>query len=186
MGELRALFAACARDKRPGGVRDAALLAVLYGGGLRRSELVALNLSDYNPETRELRVRRGKGKKARVCYAPVGCMQALARWLECRGIKHGPIFCRIRKGNNILLERLTGQAVLFVLNQRAQQAEVKAFSPHDLRRTFIGDLLEAGADIATVQHLAGHANVQTTARYDRRGEQTKKRAVDMLHVPYTE
>jgi site-specific recombinase XerD len=184
MGELRQLFDHMSDDPRPAGARDAAMLAVLYGAGLRRSELVALDLADYNPETSEVRVRRGKGRKARVCYAPAGCVLALDGWVQVRGIDPGPLFCPINKKDRITIRRLTDQAVMYVLEQRGRKTKTKHFSPHDLRRTFIGDLLDAGADIATVQQLAGHASVVTTARYDRRGEATRKKAAELLFVPF--
>jgi len=183
-GEIAAMMSVCGRDSSPAGIRDAALTAVLYGAGLRRSESVGLDLADYNVETGELAIRGAKGRKDRLGYATNGSADALKDWLVSRGGDPGPLFCRINKGGKITVRRLTDQAVLHVLKKRAVQASVASFSPHDLRRSFISDLLDAGADISTAQQLAGHSNVQTTARYDRRGEATKRKVAELLHIPY--
>jgi len=183
-GELRALFAVCA-DGSAAGARDAALLATLYAGGLRRSEAVALDLADYDPtyslDASALTVRHGKGHKERIVYVQNGARTAMGDWLAIRGDKAGPLFQRLRKGGVLVPTRLTDQAVLDILQRRCIQAGVKACSPHDLRRTMISDLLDAGADISTVQKLAGHSNVTTTQRYDRRGEAVKAKASGLHH-----
>jgi integrase/recombinase XerD len=183
-GELKSLLAACSADDAAAGARDAALIALLYGAGLRRSEAVALDVSDYTVITGMLVVRHGKGNRDRTGFATNGTAAALQDWLEVRGDEAGPLFLPVNKGGVIGGHRLTGQAVLYILRRRAVQGGVTRLTPRDLRRTFVSDLLDAGADIVTVQHLAGHAQVQTTARYDRRGEATKRRASELLHVPY--
>ncbi len=184
-GEVRALFEVCGRDSSPAGTRDAAMLAVLYGAGIRRSECAALNLEDFDAETGALVIRAGKGRKDRIAYATNGSREALADWLGLRGNAPGALFCPINKGGRVTVRTMTDQSVFYVLKRRGEQAGVKSFSPHDMRRTFIGELLDAGADISTVQQLAGHANVTTTQRYDRRGEEVKRKAAELLHVPYS-
>lgn len=182
--EQLALLDACAQDASAVGVRDSALIALLIGCGLRRSELVALDVAHYDPITGALKVR-GKGNKERLVYATGGVLSALADWLTVRGAAAGPLFVAAARGGHITTRRMTDQAVRVILEKRAGEAGVADFSPHDLRRTMITGLLDAGADIATVQKLAGHADPATTARYDRRGEETKKQAAALLDIPHT-
>ncbi len=184
-GELRGLFDACGRDSTPAGARDAAMLAVLYGAGLRRAELVGLDVRHYEPETGLLTIKGGKGRKDRTAYATNGSKDALDAWLRVRGDTSGALFVGVNKGGRILPGRLSTQGVLRTVTKRAAEAKTKPFSPHDLRRSFISDLLDSGADLVTVQALAGHASPTTTARYDRRGEATKRRAAELLHVPFS-
>jgi integrase len=182
-GELSALFGACDATTAQG-ARDAALLAVLYGAGLRRAEAVALELADYNPEDGALAIRLGKGRKARTVYVTNGARDALAAWLDVRGSASGPLFLAVDKAGNVRPGRITAGAVYAILGRLQGAARVKPFSPHDCRRSYITALLTAGNSIAVVQKLAGHASVNTTARYDRSDEDAKRKAAETLHVPF--
>lgn len=184
-GEIAALMAACAADPSPVGARDAAMIGLLYGCGLRRAEVADLDRESFDAATGELRVL-GKGNKERQLFVVNGTAEALADWLTIRGDDPGPLFWPVNKGGKLERgHRLTVQAVHGIVQKRRAQAGVGAMTCHDLRRTFAGDLLDAGADVSTVQRLMGHASPTTTAAYDRRPAEARRRAVERLHVPYT-
>lgn len=178
--EITNLIDICKADETASGVRDVALIAILRGAGLRRAEVVKLNLKDFDPETGALEVHRGKGGKDRLVYLPESAIAFINNWIEVRGSEPGALLCPVRKGGEMKLRHMCPDAVLKIVRRRAKQAGVESFSPHDFRRTFCSDLLDAGVDIVTVQKLAGHASVETTARYDRRGEEVKRKAVQKL------
>jgi integrase len=189
MGEIHALVMACKNDTRDGnmsaaGARDAAIIGILYMCGLRRAEIVSLDLSDLDVDSGKLSIRSGKGRKGRTVYVREGAMRALQGWLMIRGDSAGALFMPVLKSDRISQRRMTSQAIYNLLQKRATEAGVRDFSPHDLRRTFVSDLLDRGADIALVAKLAGHQDVKTTARYDRRPEESKRRAAELLHFPF--
>lgn len=180
--EIRSLFAACEVDDSSIGIRDAAMLAVILGCGLRRSEAVGLDLRDVVTDERALRVL-GKGNKERLAYMPAGTWQRLQKWVEeVRGEKDGPLFTRIRRFDTLTNDRLTDQAVYHILQVRQHQAEIAKCAPHDLRRTFATAMLDNGEDLITVKDAMGHASVTTTQQYDRRGEARLRTARDRLDL----
>jgi site-specific recombinase XerD len=180
--EIRALFSACGADDSSLGVRDAAILAVILGCGLRRSEAVGLDLSDIVTTERALRVL-GKGNKERLAYMPAGTWQRLRTWIDdVRGEKDGPLFTRIRRFDTLTNDRLTDQAVYHILQVRQHQAEIGKCAPHDLRRTFATAMLDNGEDLITVKDAMGHASITTTQQYDRRGEARLRTARDRLDL----
>ncbi|GGS76393.1 integrase [Planobispora rosea] len=182
-----AALAACDGDDSPAGVRDAALLAVLYSTGCRRAEIAGLTLADYDPGARSLRVR-GKRDKERMVYLTAQAVGRMERWLAVRGRPAGALFCPINKHGFLRMRGggpapMTGQAVADILTRRLAQAGAMPRTPHDFRRTFIGELLDAGVDLATAQALVGHSSPATTARYDRRPERRRREAVDRITLP---
>lgn len=183
--EMEALFAACDADQTPIGVRDAAVIAVLRGTGMRRAELVGLHVNDYSSVDDKLHIKAGKGSKERAVYLPVAARLALEAWLKVRGDANGPMFYAALRGGKFTSHSLTPQSVALILHGRRIQASVEKCTPHDVRRTYISELLDCGVDIVTVQRLAGHNDPGTTAQYDRRGERAKQRATALIAVPYS-
>jgi site-specific recombinase XerD len=183
-GELSALLNICEADQSAAGARDAAIVCLLYSCGLRRSELVALDFADYDAESDCLKIRHAKGNKARIAYIQGGAVDALKDWLSIRGDAPGAMFTPIVWNGAVKMRRLSDAAIYKILVKRGEQAGINSFSPHDLRRSFISDLLDNGVDITTVSKMAGHSSVTTTARYDRRPEAAKRKAAGLLHIPY--
>jgi integrase/recombinase XerD len=182
--EIASLIENCLEDERLIGIRDAAIIAILFGAGLRREEITKLNLDDYSSEDPKL-IIRGKRAKQRIAYLGAGALAALTNWLEVRGRDPGPLFVPAKRGSPLRYGcRLSPQSIYYLLKVRAKRAGVKAFTLHDLRRIFVSRLLAAGVDIAIVAKMAGHSNIQTTARYDRRPEEAKQHAARLLQIPY--
>ena len=183
---IRELMEVCAADPRPQGLRDAAVIGILYGSGMRKSESVNLDLAQINFEERSLRVT-GKGNKALIKYAPAWAFEKLTAWLDFRReqLKDGEqddtfLFNRIRRGSHITRERITKHAIYYIARQRGEQVGVKIM-PHDFRRSFITRVIEEH-DLSIAQKLAHHSNIQTTASYDVRDDNERRRAVDRFDL----
>jgi site-specific recombinase XerD len=91
----------------------------------------------------------------------------------------------MRQALDVCAGGMSAQAVALAVKRRAHQTHLsRVCSPHDSRRTFVSDLLDLGTDVVTVQRVAGHASVMTTARYDRRPAAAQAAAAARLHVPF--
>jgi site-specific recombinase XerD len=183
--EVKALLDVCRCDPMPIGRRDAALLVLLLAGGLRRSEAVNLDLVHLDLSSGVLQINGAKGGKNRSIFLPSNSQPLVHDWLAVRGGERGPLLVAISKSQQLLWRRLSTQSVLYILQKRAQSAGLDGCSPHDCRRTYISNLLSAGVDLVTASRLAGHASPLTTAKYDRRGDEAKRRAVELLNFPFS-
>ena len=128
---------------------------------------------------------RGKGRRERIVYIGDGAKDTLNAWLELRGDDEGPLFQPVDKAGRVRAGRgMTGRAIARRVELRSEQARIGRFSPHVLRRTFATRALDQGVDVATVADFMGHASLDTTRRYDRRGEQAKRDAMAAIAGPY--
>jgi site-specific recombinase XerD len=183
--EIAALLTTCLEDGRTRGTRDAAMIAVMQSAGLRRAEVADLKRDGYDPGDRCLNII-GKGNKSREVYLHEVAAVYLGRWLAATRQITGPMFVPIDRWGKLRTEPMTPRAIALILDERADEAGVPHLGPHDFRRTFAGNLLDNGVDLARVQQLMGHASPVTTADYDRRPGRERKAAIDTLTLPRPE
>lgn len=149
------------------GVRDRAVLAVLIGCGLRRAEIAILSVSHI--EQREGRWAIvdivGKRDKMRTIPMPSWAKSAIDSWLFSARISEGFIFRRVNKGDNLMGEKLTEQAIYNIVVNYAEKLEKAGIAPHDLRRTFAKLAHKGGSPIDQIQLSLGHDSIQTTEKY---------------------
>ena len=167
--ELKLLFESVDTSTETG-LRDLAVLELLFSAGLRVSELTSLNRDQINLEKDEF-VVRGKGKKVRPVFLSPEAIEALGAYLKTRTDKNTPLFVNFA-GKSSLHDkesenrRLTSRSVQRMINKYAKTAGItKHVHPHTLRHSFATDLLMNGADLRSVQSLLGHADISTTQIY---------------------
>lgn len=159
------------------GRRDNVLLTTLYNTGARRDELSQLDVSDWDRGTHTL-VLHGKGNKVREVPVSPELERVLAPF--CAG-RTGPMFYRTTvKGDARPGTRLGGAGIFAAITRLSKRADAGHVAPHDFRRTFVSDLLDVGVDAKTISKMVGHANVNTTMRYDRRDIRAAHEAVTKL------
>jgi integrase/recombinase XerD len=152
-------------DGSPRGLRDRAMLELMYGAGLRVSELVSLRVSDIDLEEGLVRTT-GKGAKERVVPTGRRAIEAIRIYMQ-RG---RPYLGRMQRGDILFLNHrgqgITRQAVFQLVRDHAREAGIdKVVTPHTLRHSFATHLIENGCDLRSVQEMLGHASIETTQVY---------------------
>jgi len=172
--------AVAADDGSPVGLRDLAIMELLYATGIRVGELCALDIDDVDTSRRVVRVF-GKGRKERAVPYGVPASEALDRWLtEAR-----PQLARSGSGPAVFLGarggRIDQRAVRRLVHERIAVVEAPDLSPHGLRHTAATHLLEGGADLRSVQELLGHASLATTQIYTHVSTDRLRKAYEQAH-----
>lgn len=179
LDEWRGLFAAC--DDSPGGLRDAAFLAILRQGGPRCWEAAGADVADYDPDGR-LYIARAKNDKQGTVYITNEGKDVIARWLAARGPEPGPLLCPIDRIGRIRIARVSPESLRRWWHRLRTSAGLPHSWPHCARASFITDVAERhGVDVA--QKLARHARLDQTGEYLVLDEERLRHASEALHVP---
>ncbi|KZN32593.1 hypothetical protein N480_25425 [Pseudoalteromonas luteoviolacea S2607] len=179
--EVVSLLRVCQQQHNNKGMRDLAIISLLYGCGLRRAEVVSIEIQNINWHEQTIKIT-GKGNVERLTYLPESTLCYIKNWVDLvRKDDSGPLFTRIRRWDHVTKERLSDQAIYDILHNRQNEAGIQKCSPHDMRRTFGTSLLEKGVDIITVRDAMGHVSVTTTQKYDKRGNLRLRKASQLMN-----
>jgi integrase len=150
-----------------GGKRDAAVLGLLLGCGLRRSEAASLRVDQLQLRENHWLVvdLAGKGGRLRTVPVPAWCKRLVDLWLRASGVTDGRLFRRVLKNGTRQDAGVTANVVWYAVKRCAKNAGIEQLAPHDLRRSCARLCHGAGGELEQIQFLLGHASVQTTERY---------------------
>lgn len=157
-------------NEAPASARDRAIFLLMYGCGLRRSEVVELTVPDSINWTQQHLVIKGKGNKRREIPMFAEVEDAILAWLETvRGEQPGPLFFRLSKSGRPLTDKsLTKDGIGDIVKRRCARAAIESYKPHDFRGTYATTLFQLDTDLFTVMKLMGHEDPSTTKLYDLR------------------
>ena len=168
------------------GLRDRAIIELLFSSGLRVSELVALNRDHINTKRREFMVR-GKGQKDRPVFISAATAERIQDYLQARFDNLPPLFLSYSRNNTASMtgdyRRLSARSIQRTISKYARLAGItKHVSPHTMRHSFATDLLMNGADIRSVQSMLGHSNISTTQIYTHVTDQHLRDVYEKFHT----
>lgn len=167
------------------GLRDRAIVELLFSSGLRVSELVNLNRDHINTKRREFMVR-GKGQKDRPVFISQAAADWVNRYLDARQDTLAPLFLSYSKNVEAStsgdFRRLTARSIQRMISKYARLAGItKHVSPHTMRHSFATDLLMNGADLRSVQSMLGHSNISTTQVYTHVTDEHLREVYEKFH-----
>jgi integrase len=147
--------------------RDYAIISILMGCGLRRSELVALEMEYIQTRQGHWAIVDlvGKGGHIRTVPMPQWVKDALDGWTTAAGIDKGQVFRAVSRSGNVWGSKIGENVVWHIVSKRCTKAGMERIAPHDLRRTCAKLCHSAGGELEQIQFLLGHSSVQTTERY---------------------
>lgn len=166
------------------GWRDGAMVGLLLGCGLRRSEVVGLNLDQLQSREGHWVIVNliGKGARIRTVPVPWWAKELVDAWLRHSGVSDGKLFRRVLKGEMLQTSGVTANVVWYAVKRCAEQAGINNLAPHDLRRTCARLCHSSGGELEQIQFLLGHASVQTTERYNGSKQKLQDAVNDRLGI----